>query len=316
MECYNWAAWDPAEFLPGDSASLNPASMRPNGSIKDGSTVIPEQEQVRLVFSRMNRSIGRLAKGSKSEDVHHFRTNSRRVEALLAELLPETRNKKKLLKLLSKLRKRAGWVRDLDVELGFLKNLRVPDRQNHRAKLLELLAEEHVRRSKRLVKSFDADTVRELRKRLRRARSEVKLDGIEPLKLAWSRLPQPGHAPLTEKTLHACRIAAKNSRYLAELATDSAKAKAFVEELKRAQDEVGEWHDVMKLQERSAQLFGTVHDSALVAALQNISRARFRRAANTMSATLAAVSQRQPAASSAAAGRKATATEPAAMNAA
>jgi CHAD domain-containing protein len=98
---------------------------------------------------------------------------------------------------------------------------------------------------------------------------------------------------MTEKMLHACRIAAKHARYLAELATGSAKAKAFVEELKRAQDEVGEWHDVLKLQQRAASLFGTVHDSALVAALQNISRARFRRAVNAMTAAIKSASSPQ-----------------------
>src|SRR5579863_3149192 len=177
--------------------------MRPNGSIKNGLTVTPEQKQGRLVFARMSRFTGRLAKDTKTDDVHRFRTNSRRVEALVAELVPENGNKKKLLKLLSKLRKRAGRVRDLDVQIGFLKNLRVPDRQNHRAQLLELLAEEHGRRSKKLAKSFDVETVRELRKRLRRAQSEIKLDGIDALKLAVSRLPKPGQAPMTEKMLHA-----------------------------------------------------------------------------------------------------------------
>ena len=289
--------------------------MRPNGSTKDGSTITPEQKQGRLVFTRMSRYIGHLAKGSKSEDVHRFRTNSRRVEALLAELAPENGNKKKLLKLLSKLRKRAGRVRDLDVQLVFLKNLRVPDRQNHRAQLLELLAEEHGRRSKKLAKSFDADTVRELKKRLRRTQSEIKLDGIDPLKLAVDRLPKPGQTPMNEKMLHACRIAAKQSRYLAELATESAKAKAFVEELKQAQDEVGEWHDILKLQQKAEKLFGTVHDSALVAALQNISRARFRRAVNAMTTALADLSGRQPAASSQV-GRRISTSESAAQAAA
>ena len=289
--------------------------MRPNGSTKDGSTITPEQKQGRLVFARMSRYIGHLAKGSKSEDVHRFRTNSRRVEALLAELAPENGNKKKLLKLLSKLRKRAGRVRDLDVQLVFLKNLRVPDRQNHRAQLLELLAEEHGRRSKKLAKSFDADTVWELKKRLRRTQSEIKLDGIDPLKLAVDRLPKPGQTPMNEKMLHACRIAAKQSRYLAELATESAKAKAFVEELKQAQDEVGEWHDILKLQQKAEKLFGTVHDSALVAALQNISRARFRRAVNAMTTALADLSGRQPAASSQV-GRRISTSESAAQTAA
>ena len=271
--------------------------MRPNGSTKEGTTVSPERKQGRLVFARMGRYIGHLAKGPKAEDVHRFRTNSRRVEALLAELAPENGNKKKLLKLLSKLRKRAGRVRDLDVQIAFLKNLRVPDRQNHRAQLLELLAEEHGRRSKKLAKSFHAETARELRKRLRRAHSEINLDGIDALKLAIARLPKPASMPMTEKMLHACRIAAKQSRYLAELATESAQARAFVEDLKRAQDEVGEWHDVLKLQQKAEKLFGTVHDSALVAALQNISRARFRRAGNAMTTALAELSVRREATS-------------------
>src|SRR5258708_24215865 len=225
--------------------------MRPNGLIKDGSTVTPEQKQGRLVFARMSRYIGRLARGSKSEDVHRFRTNSRRVEALLAELLPETGNKKKLLKLLCKLRKRAGRVRDLDVQLVFLKNLRVPDRQNHRAQLLELLAEEHGRRSKKLAKSFSPETVRELRKRLRRIQLEIEVNGVDPLKLAFSRLPKPGPGPMTAKTLHACRIAAKQSRYLAELATQSEQAKPFVDELKRAQNAVAQWHTSLNRPHRS-----------------------------------------------------------------
>jgi CHAD domain-containing protein len=288
--------------------------MRPNGSTKDGSTLTPEQKQGQLFFSRMSRYAGRLAKGSKPEDVHHFRTNSRRVEALITELLPETGNKKKLLKLLAKLSKRAGKVRDLDVQLVFLKNLRVPDRQNHRAQLLELLAEEQSRRSKKLAKSFDAATVRELRKRLRRAESEVKLDGVEPLKLAMSRLPKLVQTPMTEKSLHASRIATKHARYLAELAADSPQARVLVEELKRAQDEVGEWHDVMKLEKKTEERFGSVHDSALVAALQNITRAKFRRAVNTLS-TIVAASRRQPAPSAVAADRKA-AVGPAVISAA
>ena len=267
------------------------------------------------MFARMSRYIGRVARGAKLEDVHRFRTNSRRIEALVAELVPENGNKKKLLKLLAKLRKRAGRVRDLDVQLVFLKNLRVPDRQNHRAQLLELLAEEHGRRSKKLAKSFSPETVRELRKRLRRILLEIELNGVDPLKLAFSRLPKPGPGPMTEKTLHACRIAAKQSRYLAELATQSEQAKAFVEELKRAQDEVGEWHDVLKLQQRAENLFGTVHDSALVAALQNISRARFRRAVTAMTAVLADLSARQLKASSSV-GRKSASPEPAAQSAA
>jgi CHAD domain-containing protein len=254
------------------------------------------QAQTRLVFDRMGRCIARFSKSLAPENVHRFRTNSRRVEALVGQLAPETRNKKKLLKLLSKLRKRAGRLRDLDVQLAFLKELKVPDRLDHRAQLLELLAEEHRRRSRKLSKAADAATLEELRKRLRREQGEIKLDGINPLGLAARSLPQLGPAPLTEKTLHAFRIAAKRARYLAELGGEAPQAKVFVAELKRAQDAIGEWHDILKLKDKAEKRFGSASDSALVSVLQNLSRARFRAAGNALAMSLETLSPRPAAA--------------------
>lgn len=50
------------------------------------------------------------------EDVHDFRTNSRRIEALLAAFsLDSKKNEQRILKRLSRLRKGAGRVRDMDV---------------------------------------------------------------------------------------------------------------------------------------------------------------------------------------------------------
>ncbi len=250
------------------------------------------------MFQRMSRQIGKLAKTATTDNIHKFRTTSRRVEALLSELAPENGNQKKLLKLLSKFRKKAGKVRDLDVQIAFLKELRAPDRQNHRTQLLEWLDSEQARRSKRLAKNFDTETVQELRKRLRRAQTEMKLDGIDPLSLAHKRLPDPGTTPLSEKMLHACRIEAKRARYLAELAPDSPDAHYFVEELKTAQDAIGEWHDIMKLKEEAERLFGGVHDSPLVAVLQNISRAKFRRATGALLTAVSALSMSKKSAAS------------------
>lgn len=265
--------------------------MHANGSSSNHSPLSVSQNQCRLVFARMNRYIGRLSKNLTSETVHHFRTNSRRVEALIDTLAPETRNKKKALKLIAKLRKRAGKVRDIDVQIGLLKELKVPDRQNHRAQLLELLDEAHARQSKKLSKAADSSTLRELRKRLRRERDAIKLDGVNPLLLAESALPRVDQSPLTEKTLHSFRIGAKHARYLAELAGDSPAAKTFVNELKRAQDAAGEWHDALKVKERAEKRFGSASESALVSVLQNISRARFRSASQALTAAVATLTQ-------------------------
>jgi CHAD domain-containing protein len=265
--------------------------MLANGSSSNHSHLSVSQNQGRLVFARMNRYIGGLSKNLTPENVHHFRTNSRRVEALINTLAPETRNKKKSLKLVAKLRKRAGKVRDTDVQIALLKGLKVPDRQNHRTQLLELLDEEHDRYSRKLSKAADASTLRELRKRLRREQEAIKFDGIDPLHLAMNALPTVGEFPLTEKTLHNFRIGAKHARYLAELAGENSAAKAFVDELKRAQDAAGEWHDALKLKERAEKRFGSASESALVSVLQNISRARFRSASQALMSAVANLSK-------------------------
>jgi CHAD domain-containing protein len=265
--------------------------MLANESSGNHSHLSVSQNQGRLVFGRMNRYIGRLSKHLTAENVHHFRTNSRRVEALIDTLAPETRNKKKALKLVAKLRKRAGKVRDTDVQIALLKGLKVPDRQNHRSQLLELLDEEHDRHTRKLSKAADASTLRELRKRLRREQEAIKFDGIDPLHLAMNALPKVGQSHLTEKTLHDFRIGAKHARYLAELAGESSEAKTFINELKRAQDAAGEWHDALKLKERAEKRFGSASESALVSVLQNISRARFRSASQALMSAVANLSK-------------------------
>jgi CHAD domain-containing protein len=265
--------------------------MHANGSGNNNLQLSVSQNQGRLMFARMNRYIGRLAKNLTPENVHHFRTNGRRVEALIDTLAPETKNKKKALRLLAKLRKRAGKVRDTDVQIDLLKSLKVPDRQSHRARLLDLLDEEHRRRTRKLIKAADASTLRELRKRLRREQESIQFDGINPLLLAMSSLPIIGESSLTEENLHAFRIGAKRARYLAELAGENPGARAFVDELKRAQNAAGDWHDALKLKERAEKHFGSASESALVSVLQNISRARFRSASNALLAAVASLSK-------------------------
>src|SRR5262249_57457539 len=100
-------------------------------------------QEGKRVFARLNRYLNRVSKHADIRSIHRFRTNSRRVEALVAELVSESAGKRKLLKQLSQLRKKAGKLRDLHVQQAFLKELKMPDRQNHRAELLARLRGEH-----------------------------------------------------------------------------------------------------------------------------------------------------------------------------
>jgi hypothetical protein len=91
--------------------------------------------------------------------------------------------------------------------------------------------------------------------------------------------------------LHSCRIVAKHARYLAELGGEAPEAQFVIDELKRAQDAIGEWHDVSKLKVSAEKRFGGASESPLVSLLQNLSRARFRSAGNALTHALTSISQ-------------------------
>jgi CHAD domain-containing protein len=239
-----------------------------------------DPKRSRLTFQKLSRELTRLVKKPAPESVHKFRTNSRRVEALLSEVVVEShRNDEKLLRLLSRLRKKAGRVRDLDVQIAALRGLKIPGGNGHKAHFMEALVEERAQREKKLARAFDRKTADEIRRRLRRAATRMAIPAdTEPLALTLAKLAQLGrdYVPLTEKTLHQYRIIGKRARYIAELSDNEPEAHRVVERLKHMQDVIGDWHDWLKLTQKAEHLIGDVRDSALVAMLRNVTQAKFR----------------------------------------
>lgn len=257
-----------------------------------------DRERTRQTLRKLNRQLDKLARKATAENVHGFRTSSRRVEATLEELgANPSRNQKKLLKLLSRLRKRAGQVRDLDAQIVALRSLKIPQEPVRRSQLMRLLIEERGRREKKLAGSFDSKTVTEVHKRLKRAANKLKNPGkIDVLALARQRMAElaADRGPITEKTLHQFRIGGKRARYLAELAGKDPAAEQFIAQLKRMQDVLGDWHDWLQLSARAAELFDGAPGSALLAALQNVTRAKFRQAVHALMETRAALGSKKP----------------------
>ncbi len=247
----------------------------------------------RLAFQKLGREVTKLTKNPAPESVHKFRTNSRRVEAVLSEVAPElTRNDKKLLKLLSQLRKKAGRVRDLDVEITSLRSLKTPEGNGHKSQFVDSLVQERAKREQKLAKAFDRETAAEVRRRLKRAASEIDIPkNTEPLTLTLSKLAKLGrdHVPVTERTLHQYRIIGKRARYIAELANPDPEAKRVIDQLKHMQDVIGDWHDWLKLTQKAEALFGGVRDSALVAMLRNVTQAKFRQSVDAVAETRTAL---------------------------
>jgi CHAD domain-containing protein len=278
-----------------------------------------DQARCRIVFQKLDRELRKLAKKLDRSSVHKVRTYSRRVEALLGELDPEPkRNEKKLLKQLAQFRKKAGRVRDLDVQMSNLRGLRITSEAGQKAQLQRELAQERGKRAKKLERSLDKEKVRELRRRLKKAAADFEFPARpQPLTLTLHKLSElePSQGPLTEKTLHQYRIAGKRARYLAEFAGKDPEAQRLVEHLKRMQDVIGDWHDWLKLAERAERLFGGVRDSALVAALRNLTRAKFRQGVDAVVAMRGGIAGKKPVRPEAATGRHPAAQTPAGWNA-
>jgi CHAD domain-containing protein len=241
----------------------------------------------RMVFQKLEQDLVKLSSKPRAEHVHRFRTGTRRLQILLGELSAKPdRGQKKLLKLLGRIRKRAGKVRDLDVQLAALRSLKIPREPRRKTQMVNHLIELRGQQEKKLRKAVDEDTVREIRKRLKRACKNFKPEASrDPLAVARGMLEviDRGDAPVTEPLLHKYRILSKRARYAAEFAGQSTEAAQFIAGMKRIQDALGDWHDWLTLTQTASEHLGEVRESSLVAELHNVTGAKFRHAVSVLS---------------------------------
>jgi CHAD domain-containing protein len=241
----------------------------------------------RIVFQKLEQDLVKLSSKPRAEHVHRFRTGTRRLQILLGELSPKLdRSQKKLLKLLGRIRKRAGKVRDLDVQLAALRALKMPREPRRKTQLVNHLIELRAQQEKKLRNAVEEDTVREIRKRLKRASKDFKPEASgDPLAVARGMLERINRedAPVTEAMLHQYRILSKRARYAAEFGEQSTEAAQFIALVKRMQDVLGDWHDWLTLTQTASEHLGDVRESSLVAELRNVTGAKFRHAVAVLS---------------------------------
>jgi len=240
----------------------------------------------KLIIGKMERNLLRMAADPNREAVHDFRTTSRRLETLLDLLLPaQDRNQRKLLKLLGRIRRRAGRIRDIDVQLAALRSFKVPQEPRRKTQLMHRLIDLRVQHEHKLAKLLKKKVVTELKKRIRRAAQNLRAtSNRDPLMVANEILRSVSTAgPLNDEILHRYRIAVKRARYAAEFAPRSAERDNFIAALKQLQDALGSWHDWMTLTRTAARHLGEIEQSSLVAALHNVTRLKFRHAVAALS---------------------------------
>lgn len=244
-----------------------------------------DRKRGRMVFAKLERDLIKLSSKLRPQNVHGFRTGTRRLQILLIELAPHPdRRHKKLLKSLGRIRKRAGKLRDLDVQLSALRSFKSPGEPRRKTQLINQLIELRDRQEKKLRKTLDKDTVRDLRKQLKRTAKDFSLEKArDPLSVARTILGSMNGAPIDAALLHQYRIRTKRARYAAEFAKPSDEAQQFIAGIKRVQDALGDWHDWLTLTENAQKHLGEVRESALVAELHNLTGAKFRQAVSALS---------------------------------
>ncbi|MFY9740652.1 MAG: CHAD domain-containing protein [Candidatus Sulfotelmatobacter sp.] len=244
-----------------------------------------DRKRGRMVFAKLERDLIKLSSKLRPQNVHGFRTGTRRLQILLIELAPHPdRKHKKLLKSLGRIRKRAGKLRDLDVQLSALRSFKSPGEPRRKTQLINQLIELRDRQEKKLRKTLDKDTVRDLRKQLKRTAKDFSLEKArDPLSVARTILGSMDRAPIDAALLHQYRIRTKRARYAAEFAKPSDEAQQFIAGIKRVQDALGDWHDWLTLTENAQKHLGEVRESALVAELHNLTGAKFRQAVSALS---------------------------------
>jgi CHAD domain-containing protein len=272
------------------SASLfSPETLIPFGRRHDCMPIDPQICSATL--KKLDKQLAKLGKKPSSASIHKFRTYSRRIETWFQELIPEPdRKEKKLMKSLRRLRKKAGKVRDLEVQLNLLANLHTPQEPGRKIQLLCVMRNEHELRQKKFLKALRSDSIRQVRKRLQHtllvSGLRTKADPVQTAKQMFGQISR-SQLPLTETRLHQFRIIGKRARYIAELAGDQPEAKYLVGELKHMQDVIGDWHDWLQLTVRAEELFSEARDSSLLAVLRNLTRAKFRQGVEILAATRA-----------------------------
>ncbi len=249
-----------------------------------------DQARNQVLFTKVSRLLGAASKSAEEETVHQLRSSIRRLEALFQVLLGKSERNSKFGKKLRKIRKRAGRVRDYDVQLNALKTVDIGAKGKHKTRIASALLKKRHRRAEQLVESLSAEDLPALRLQLRQKAALVRAattaaersgtPAARPVALALRMFEKliKTRPQLTEENLHEFRTECKHLRYIAEIEASDPTGKELADILEPLQDAIGEWHDWTLLLEASEEVLSTHTNSPLQSAIRNLTVSRLNTA--------------------------------------
>jgi CHAD domain-containing protein len=252
-------------------------------------------------LQRLRKSLKDFPKDPTVEEVHDLRTRARRVEYILEALeLDSAGNEKKLLDHLKSIRTVGGQVRDRDVFTSYAVKLGTEEDPDCVIRLLHHLGVQRHRYAIKLHALVQRDA-KELRRRLRRAQHKVEslVKRFTRTRVDLTRKPSrdeeaPLHAVsvalrlskelaavthLGPRNLHAYRIEVKRLRSVLEMAgEETGEQRKLIEELKRVQDAIGEWHDWVELNDIAHEVLHHGKNCGVVKKIGETARSKYNEA--------------------------------------
>jgi CHAD domain-containing protein len=231
--------------------------------------------KVEKPLSRLRKQLKEFPANPGPEDVHSLRTRARRLEATMTALaLHRDKSSRRLLKLITPVRKAAGKVRDMDVLIGDTLTLSEDRGSSAVVSLIEHLAKMRMRHERKLchtVKNRSRDIRKGLKVEANRIRKKLKkaspdLDDTTGPRILITEL---SHWPaLEENNLHLFRIRIKELRYILQLET-VADGK-LISTLGEAKDAIGAWHDWVELVKIAMKTLDRQAEGPLLAKMEQI----------------------------------------------
>jgi len=189
------------------------------------------------------------------EQAHGLRTTARRMQAF-SQRMDLSKHETSTMEETETLRKRAGKLRDIDIQLALLDQVQTPNLKAPIESLQQHLQKKRVRLEGKLHKRVQRLQKKELGTRIiaiaKRMPNGAAHSGImaevhtEFAQLVHDHVTDP-KLKADDARLHHLRTRLKKLRYRAESAGTLPEAVKMVAQLKKAQDAIGHWHDCTEL---------------------------------------------------------------------
>jgi CHAD domain-containing protein len=189
---------------------------------------------------RLRKLLKRLPKRPVPGDVHDLRTSARRLEAALTAL---SMRPKRALDGVSRVRRAAGKVRDMDVLIHFASMVHPEGEDDCSVQLLEHLGAQRRKHAKRLHAVVDKykGSARKSLKKTGHDFDTVELGGPKAAATAIGLEHELMQQRLGRQSMHTYRLKVKQLRNTLRLA--QAGDGEMLDALGDVKDSIGEWHD-------------------------------------------------------------------------